>query len=98
MDEEGFQFPKKEVDITNRRGGNDIIDKSDKSPKPPKGDARTLAYIMKNQDQDLLTHISIPSPHVDTKELTPKEYQMKEVRFGISIMDMVKVLITKGLK
>ena len=37
--------------------------------EPPKGDARTLAFIMKNQDQDLLVHISFPPPYVDPERL-----------------------------
>lgn len=71
--------------------------KAIKNLEPPNGDARTLSFIMKNQDQDLLGHITIP-PHVDTKELIPKDYQMKEIILGKPTMDTMKVLITIGLK
>lgn len=38
-----------------------------KKPKPPKGEAKKLAFIMKNQDQDLLEHIFTPFPYANTK-------------------------------
>ena len=47
-----------------------------KKPELPKGDAHTLVFIMKNQNQDLFDHIFIPSLHADTKDLTPKDYKI----------------------
>ena len=41
--------------------------------EPLKGDARTLFFIMNNQDQDLLEHIDIPPPHANIEELTLKD-------------------------
>lgn len=40
----------------------------------------------------------IPPSHADTKELTPKDFQIKEVILGKPTVDMVKILITMGLK
>ena len=46
-----------------------------KKPRPSKGDTRTLSFIMKNQDQDILTHISIsPLVYANIEEMTPKGY------------------------
>ena len=53
---------------------------------------------MKNQDQDFLSHIVIPPLHADNKDLTPKDYQIKEVLLGRPIVDTTKVLITRGIK
>lgn len=43
-----------------------------KKHEPLMVDAWKLAFIMKNQDQDLLAHIAIPPPHANTVELAPK--------------------------
>ena len=51
-----------------------------------------------NQDQDFLAHISIPPPHVDIEDLTPKDYQIREVLLGKPMVDTTKVLITMGIK
>lgn len=69
-----------------------------KRPEPPKSDARTLAFIMNNKDQDLLAHIFIHFPHSDTKQLTLKYYQIKEVMLGRPKVDTAKVMITIGMK
>ena len=61
-------------------------------------DARKLAFIMKNQDQDLLAHITIPPPHAYTEELTPKDYQIREIVFGRPTVDTKKVMITTSMK
>ncbi len=62
------------------------------------GDAWTLAFIMKNQDQDFLAHIVIPPPHANIKQLNPKDYQIKEVMLGKSMVDTTKVMITMAMK
>ena len=56
--------------------------KAVKKSKPPKGDTKTLNFILKNHDQDLLAHIAIPLPHVDIEYLTPKNYEIKEIVLG----------------
>lgn len=53
---------------------------------------------MKNLDQDLLAHIAIPPPYVETEDLTPKDYQIKEVLLGNPTIDMAKVMITMGVR
>ena len=53
---------------------------------------------MKNQDQDFLAHIAIPPLHVDPRELTPTDYQIKEVLLGRPMVDTTKVLITTCIK
>lgn len=68
-----------------------------KKLEPPMGDVRTLAFVMKNQDQDFLAHISIPPPHVDTEDLTPKDYEIKEVLLGRPMVDKTKVLVAMGI-
>lgn len=74
-----------------------LIKEKSKS-EPPKGDATTLSFIMKNQDKNLLANIVIPPPHAETKELTPKDYQMKEIILGNPTKETMKVLVTIGLK
>ena len=69
-----------------------------KKLEPPVSDAQTLAFIMKNQDYDLLAHIAIPPPHANTEESTPKYYQIKEVMLGRPTVDTAKVMITTGMK
>ena len=39
-----------------------------KMPGPSMSDVQTLAFIVKNQDQDKLTHIEIPPFHDDTEK------------------------------
>ena len=68
-----------------------------KKPEPPMGDAQPLAFIMKNQDQDFLAHIAIPPPNANTKDMTPNDYQIKEVILGRTTIDTTKVLITMGV-
>lgn len=58
------------MELIEEEGMTKLI-KEIKKLEPLKGYDRTLAFIMKNQDQDLLAHIS---PHVDNEEFTPKDY------------------------
>ena len=83
--------------MTNEEGIKEFI-KAIKRLDPPKGDVRKISFIMKNQDYDLLAHISIPPPYADTEELTPKDYQIKDVMLGRPTVDTTKVMITIGMK
>lgn len=88
---------KKQLDLTTKEGMRELV-KSIKTLEPPTSDAWALSFIMKNQDQDLLVHIAIPPPHTDIKELTPKDYQIKEVMLGSPTVNTLKVIITMGMK
>lgn len=69
-----------------------------KKPEPPKGDAKIFSFIMKNQDQDLLAHISIMPPHTDIEELTPKDCQIKEVVIGKPMVETKNIVINMILE
>ena len=83
--------------MTIKEGMKEVI-KVVKRAEPPKDDARTLAFIMKSQDQDHLAHISIPPPHIEAKELTPKSYQIKKEMVGNPTVDKTKVMIITCMK
>lgn len=87
---------KRELDLTIEEGMKEFI-KVVKRPKTPNGDARTLAFIMKNQYQDLLTHIFIPPAHAKTKEMTLKDNKIKKVMLGRPTVDITKIMITIGM-
>ena len=53
---------------------------------------------MKNRYQHLLSHITIPPPHDGTRDLTPKDYQIREVLLGKPTIDIAKVMITTGIR
>ena len=63
---------KREMELTKEEEMTKLI-KAIKNSDLPKGDAKILAFIIKNQDCDLLKNISIQCPYTDTNELTPKE-------------------------
>lgn len=88
---------KRQLDLSVEEGMVKLV-KFIKKPEPPTGDAQPLAFIMKNQDQDLLAHIAIPPPHADTEELTPKDYQIKEIMLGRPMVDTAKAMIITGIK
>ena len=43
-------------------------------------------------------HIAIPPPHADTEQLTPKDYQIKEVIMGKPKVHTTKVMISMRMK
>lgn len=88
---------KRQLDLTTEEGMKELI-KEMNMPKPPKGNARTLAFIMRNQDQELLAHIVIPPPHTDIEELTLKDYQIKEVMLRRPTVDITNMMITASMK
>lgn len=53
---------------------------------------------MKNIDHNLFSHVVIPPPHANIEDLTPSDYQNKEVLLGKPTLDTTKVLITMGVK
>ena len=69
-----------------------------KKPEPPLGDARTLAFVMSDQNQDLFTHVAIPPLHAYIEDLTPKNYQIKEFFLGKPTVDIVKLMVTTEIK
>lgn len=59
------------MELTKKEGMVELI-KAIKKLEPPKGNSRTLSFIMKSQDQDLLVHITIPPPHIDIGDVDSK--------------------------
>lgn len=53
---------------------------------------------MSDQNQDLFDHVAISPPHVDINNLTPKNYQIREVMLGKPTVDIAKLMVTIGMK
>ena len=53
---------------------------------------------MSDKNQDLFSHVTIPSLHVDIEDLTPKDYQIKEVFLGKPSMDIAELMVTTRIK
>ena len=66
-----------------------------RSPQPIQGDPKQMTFIMNN---DLIAHIVIPPPLIDIEDISPKDYQMKEVVLGKATKDTPKLLTTTGFK
>lgn len=40
----------------------------------------------------------MPPPHIDVEELTPRDYQVREIVLGKPTLDTAKLLVTTGMK
>lgn len=69
-----------------------------RKPKSPPKDAWALAWIMSDQEKDLFSHVAIPPSQSNIEELTPQDYQIKEVMLGKPTLDTTKLIVTIGMK
>lgn len=105
MMEHTLRWLRKEVMIRNKRqkysteeeGMRELIEALKKLESPAK-DEWTLAFVMSDQNQDLFSHVAIPPLHVDIEDLTPKDYQIREVVPGKSTVDTAILMVTMGIK
>jgi hypothetical protein len=81
-----------------RNEGLKVLKKAIRILRPIQGDPRKLAFVMRSQTIDLITHIAIPPAHANVEYIFPKDYQMKEILLGKVTWEMTKVLTTIGLK
>ncbi len=88
---------KKKLYCTKEEGIRELIEAL-KKLEPLMGDAKTLAFVKSDQNQDLFAHIGIPPLHVDIEDLTPKGYQIKEFLLGKLTMDNAKLMVTTRIK
>ena len=42
--------------------------------------------------------MAIPPPHIDIEELTPQDYEIKEVMFGKPMLETTTLIVTKIIK
>ena len=67
-------------------------------PVSPSKEERTLTFINNDQNQDLFTQVAIPPPDVEVEDLTPHNYQIREVMLGKSTLETTKLMVTMGMK
>ena len=55
--------------------------KAVRTPTPIQGDPKKMSFIMGNYN-NLIMHISIPTPHTNIEDIAIMDYQVKEVELG----------------
>lgn len=69
-----------------------------KKPGSPSKDVRALAFINNYQNQDLFAQVVVPPLDTEVEDLTPHDYQIREVMLGKPTLDTTKLMVTMGMK
>lgn len=64
----------------------------------PSKEARVLTFINSDHNQDFFSQVAIPPLDADVEDLTPHDYQIREVILGKPTLDTTKLMVTMGMK